>query len=238
MEIFERLDWDSNLFGFGVARLVPSRLERDVLAAVLTDLRASGITLVYWTSDGADDDGQQAARALNGFLADRKTTYLREATPLDGEDGSLAKPYDGPPDDAGLAALAIQSAEFSRFHVDPRMPPDAYRVLYRNWIRNSVLGTIADAVLVTRDGTGTITGMVTLGQKNGRGDIGLIAVDGRCRGQGLGRKLVAAALDFHRAAGLTLAQVVTQGDNLAACRFYERCGYHVETVQPVWHFWL
>lgn len=238
MTTFEYLDWDSDLFGFGVARLVPDRLDKGALVAVLDELRRSGVALVYWTSDGGDHEGQAAARELGGFLADRKTTFLRGVEPLTGVDTSLVRVYDGPPDDPQLEDLAIQSAEFSRFCVDPRMPPDACRRLYRRWIYNSVTGEIADGVLIIPGADDAIGGMVTVGTKSGRGDIGLIAVAKGHRGAGFGTKLVAAAINFHRAAGLNAAQVVTQGQNKAACQFYESCGYSVESVQPVWHFWL
>lgn len=80
--------------------------------------------------------------------------------------------------------------------------------------------------------------MVTLGVKNGRGDIGLFAVDPSMRRRNLGVALVRAAQEWTRRKGLRFAQVVTQGKNIAACRLYEKCGYRIEKVDFFYHFWL
>jgi dTDP-4-amino-4,6-dideoxy-D-galactose acyltransferase len=80
--------------------------------------------------------------------------------------------------------------------------------------------------------------MATLGDKNERGDIGLLAVAADKRGQGLGIQIVNGALQEFKAKGYELAQVVTQQDNIPACRLYERCGFTVEKVENFYHFWL
>ena len=125
----------------------------------------------------------------------------------------------------------------SRFRVDPRVPRPIFESLYRQWIENSVNGTIADATLVVRDHD-TIVAMATVAEKNGRSDIGLIAVDAAHRGRSHGTRLMQAAHHWARERGLADAQVVTQGDNRSARRLYEKCGYTVERVEHYYHFWL
>ncbi|MGQ0832870.1 MAG: GNAT family N-acetyltransferase [Microthrixaceae bacterium] len=76
-------------------------------------------------------------------------------------------------------------------------------------------------------------------------EILAIAVAQRARGRGLGRLLVAAAIDELRARGVAHAHVVTASRNAAARRTYEACGFesmstvevHRGTVQEVlvWH---
>jgi dTDP-4-amino-4,6-dideoxy-D-galactose acyltransferase len=92
-------------------------------------------------------------------------------------------------------------------------------------------------VLVAKEGRATL-GMVTLGEKEKRGDIGLVAVSPEARGKRIGRLLVAAAERGFSARGYSLAQVVTQCVNKSACRLYEACGYRVEKIESVLHFWL
>jgi dTDP-4-amino-4,6-dideoxy-D-galactose acyltransferase len=82
------------------------------------------------------------------------------------------------------------------------------------------------------------TGMITCGNKKGRGDIGLLAVDASQRGQGLGAKLVRGAQRWFVQNGFGVGQVVTQGSNRAACELYARCGYRVESVEYFYHIWL
>ena len=54
-----------------------------------------------------------------------------------------------------------------------------------------------------------------------------IAVDVRCRQLGIGRKLIAAAIEWAKARELPGIMLETQNNNLAACRFYESCGFHL-----------
>ncbi len=82
-----------------------------------------------------------------------------------------------------------------------------------------------------------IDGFVTLGQKNNRGDIGIIAVDGKQRGKGIGKSLMLSAEQWFANHGYTDMQVITQGGNEAACRLYESCGFTIEKTEYVYHIW-
>ena len=83
-----------------------------------------------------------------------------------------------------------------------------------------------------------IVGMVTVGMKNGRGDIGLVAVHESMRGKNVGVNLTRAAQKWAIGKGCRYAQVVTQGNNLAACKLYEKCGYRVESIVNFYHIWI
>jgi dTDP-4-amino-4,6-dideoxy-D-galactose acyltransferase len=102
---------------------------------------------------------------------------------------------------------------------------------------NCVNRKIAMEVLVY-DMNKTIAGVVTLGEKQLRADIGLIAVDDLYRGKGIGTSLMLSAESwFASHTNFDLIQVVTQGANIAARSLYERCGYSVEKIEYVYHFW-
>jgi GNAT superfamily N-acetyltransferase len=96
---------------------------------------------------------------------------------------------------------------------------------------------LAGEVLVVRR-RAACAGFATVSERNGQGDIGLIAVGEAYRGQGIGGALVNAAECWFRHQGCTRARVVTQEANALACQFYTRCGYTMETVTPYYHFWL
>jgi dTDP-4-amino-4,6-dideoxy-D-galactose acyltransferase len=80
--------------------------------------------------------------------------------------------------------------------------------------------------------------MVTLGEKEKRADIGLIAVNTNYRGKKIGETLVRASQMWSIEQGYKFAQVVTQGSNAAACSLYKKCGYALEKVEFFYHFWL
>jgi len=244
MADYKILEWDSDFFGFTVARVVPARLDHDRLGVCLARMKQSGVRLAYWASDPADHASQQSAGRHDGFLADRKVTYAADAGRIlaaipaaIGDSNPAVEEYRGSEVTPELERLSLQAGVFSRFKVDPRIPAGKFVELYKIWIRSSVQRENAELVYVVRH-QGAIAGMVTVGEKNGRADIGLIAVDDALRGKGAGTALVHAARDWGVGRGFDQAQVVTQGDNAPACRFYEKCGYRVDLVENIYHFWI
>ena len=237
----QRLDWDSEFFGFGVGRLSGSLESAAALSRTLRDATEYGIVLVYGQCAHVDLVSHQLCLESGGRFVDAKRRYtlpLADVHPV-GEVG--AQPADaGPYSRRQLRTLAWQSAEFSRYRIDPDMPPGAWRRLYSSWIANSLNGKLADAVLVEREASsegGRIAAMVTVSHRGTQGAIGLFAVDARWRRRGIGRRLLEAAAAQCRTTGCTELAVVTQGDNDAACRAYESAGYALVDEQHIFHFW-
>jgi dTDP-4-amino-4,6-dideoxy-D-galactose acyltransferase len=236
---FQLLKFDTKIFGFKVARILPAKLSLAKLQLLLKKLQAEKIRLIYWQAASTNKKSLKAIEQLGGFLASKQVTYLIDLKK------KIAQPkvapeieiYRAKAPTITMKQLAIQIGIPSRFGTDPKIPKKSFHKLYHTWIKNSVNGTAADRVLVIRD-KNKIVGMITLSSKNGRGDIRLIAVDAECRGKKLGTKLVDAALNYFRKKGLTKAQVVTQKTNLPACCFYEKCGFHHEKTDSFYHFWL
>lgn len=235
------LDWDSAFFGVKVARLNDPGLSDPQLADALAALRADGVRLVYWHANRPRD--ADVIGRLGGHLADRKVTYVMDVRGHGSVNGALdvpdvrVEPYSPAMPLQDMESLAIQSGEQSRFALDRNIPREAFCALYTRWIHRAIGKEMAQEVLVIRAGE-RVVGMVTLGVKDGRGDIGLLAVDQHHRGQRHGERLLHAAQCWFQQTGLRVGQVVTQGANVPACRLYEKCGYTVETVQHVHHFWL
>jgi dTDP-4-amino-4,6-dideoxy-D-galactose acyltransferase len=238
---YQLLSWDSDFFGFIVARIMPYRLTVSELKSMLDSLKNENVSLVYWASDPEDQESQEGARRLGGFLADRKVTYAIDLE-LGPQDllvaaASRIEEYAEPTTTADLEHLAIQSGLFSRYNVDPRISKEQFERLYRHWIRKSVNRTLADTVFVAREGQ-RIVGMVTVVIKHGQGAIGLISVDERVRRKNIGVNLVRTAQRWAIESGCRHVQVVTQGDNIAGCRMYEKCGFHIKKIEYFYHFWL
>lgn len=239
-EIHTHLDWDSDCFGFKVARIIPADLTESELRATLDHLGRNNYRLVYWQLAADEDAGLRLAQACGGFLADEKRTYLKQlaAAPEGPRPAAYTVlPYDRNSPEAGLVALALEAAEYSRFRLDPLFPAELCDKLFTCWITNSVSREIADRVLVVREGA-ELLGMITLGHEAGRGDIGLLAVAQQARGRGLGKLLVKAAEGYFAEQGYRHAQVVTQGANAGACRLYESCQFEIENSSHFFHFWL
>jgi dTDP-4-amino-4,6-dideoxy-D-galactose acyltransferase len=238
---YQLLTWDTNFFGFKVFKITEGRHSEEEFILILDELRSQQCTLAYWQAEPAIRTAlEPTILSRGGSLVDLKTTFIRSLDSIaasDPEKDPVIVPYSPSMPESGMISLAIQSGLYSRFAVDSRIPKEKFESLYTTWILRSISRDIAEEVLVHFDGE-TICGMITLGNKDGRGDIGLVAVDEQSRGKNIGVKLVEAAMRWFKQHGYTTTQVVTQGQNLAACRLYEKCGYHVESSDPYYHIWL
>ncbi len=236
MAYYKILDWDSKFFKFTVAKIINTRPTLPDLKEILRLLKTQGVRLVYWPAESLWD--QDVISALGGQLVDIKTTYvlhLAKGMPEKLDTSEVIKADEDLQDIDDLEDLAIQSGEYSRFALDPNISKENFFSLYKIWMRKSLSKEIAQEVLLIKQ-PNKIAGMVTLGEKDGRGDIGLIAVDRQFRGNSYGKKLVYASRDWFLSQAYPEAQVVTQGNNPAACKLYETCGYSVETVEYYYHF--
>ena len=237
---FDVLAWDSDVFGFPVARVRDSVRSAESLAHAVDALRDHSVRLAYYSFPWDDSGLRDVAGQQGGRLVDRKVTYAAACTEIVAAPASAGVDvvrYESGEADETLIRLARQSGEYSRFNTDPRVESRVFEHIYDAWIRNSVSRTMADDVFVARV-DGSIAGLVTVGERRRRGDIGLLAVAAAARRRGVGRALVARARDWTLDRGLTAAQVVTQGENTPACELYEACGYRAEQVLAVFHFWL
>ena len=235
---YEILEWDSQFFGFTVACLQITSIKEIELKKLIKELTKKKIELLYIFCNSRLDDS--IAECLGGRLVDIKVTYvnnLQDSKLNISNFESFAIPFNESMSYDCLEKLAISSGEYSRFATDPNFPRSKFVAMYKTWIRRSVLGEIAKEVLVIHENE-DIAGMVTLGEKNGRGDIGLVAVDQRYRGRKIGNRLIMDSLRYFSAENYSFAQVVTQKDNLPACRLYEKCGFSFECEEYLYHFWL
>jgi dTDP-4-amino-4,6-dideoxy-D-galactose acyltransferase len=241
--LLEHLPWDSRHFGFAVARVAAPALDDPALRAVLDDARRNGVRLVYWAAAAGRVVPEALLHEFGGLLADRKATFQADLSTAPRADGSpqpggfRVTEYAEAAVSGRLLRLAVAAGEHSRFRTDPRIPRDKFEGLYESWIRQSVARQLADAVLVAEGEEPGPAGLVTVAAAGASASIGLIAVEGGARGRGLGALLMHAAHRWMAARGAVRASVVTQLENRAACRLYERCGYVLDGVRNYYHFW-
>lgn len=235
-------DWDTQHFGYPVASIRNPDLDPEEVERALRAAHKQGYQLVYWASRREYDDNTAWLQQYQGILVDRKTTYAKPLRPaIASNDFGNYQCVEWNPEKHSpeLIELGVAAGLWSRFSVDPRIPRDKFRSLYEIWMQRSLARELSDMVLVVQEqGSSVPLGMVTIAIKEGNGQIGLIAVSEQQRGRGLGKLLVDAADRWMLEHGAHSAQVVTQLQNLAACRLYEQAGYKVEAVEYFYHFWL
>ena len=171
---------------------------------------------LYWLAPS--DDAQSVAVAEeHGFhLVDTRMTFERSLVePVPAENGGNVR-LAVPSDLNALRQTARSGFHDSRFHYDPGFVGSAATISHGDPSCENSFGGYADFVLVGDD-NGQPAGFVTCNIESGEsGSIGLIAVDSACRGRGLGRQLVTAALRSFSDRGMRVATVVTQGRNIRA----------------------
>jgi ribosomal protein S18 acetylase RimI-like enzyme len=89
--------------------------------------------------------------------------------------------------------------------------------------------------LVAVDAAGRIVGCVEVSVHDGRGYFGMLAVANDVQGQGLGRRLIAAAEDRARAAGCRVMDIKVVNLRAELFPYYERLGYRRTGTGPYVH---
>jgi GNAT superfamily N-acetyltransferase len=117
--------------------------------------------------------------------------------------------------------------------------------VYAEWIRNSCLGRVADAVWIAEDEFG-IMGFLTAKTDAVTRDflsfpvvtIELAAVVPRVQGLGVASRLMYAALAWAQTHGATAASVGTQMNNAAAARWFESTGFRLVSSSLTLRAWI
>jgi dTDP-4-amino-4,6-dideoxy-D-galactose acyltransferase len=229
----EFLKWDSDFFGVRIARVTQSHLAAEELHSVTQWCRSQAIDCLYFLADSNDPH-------VTGMAGHFKLTDIRVQfeTPLGQravQPFELVRPFQEDDLDA-LRELARVSHRHSRFYYDGRFPVPKCDEFFGTWIQNSAAGW-ADAVFVAQ-WDGAPAGYISCHLSGSTGSIGLIAVDEKARGRGLGHALVETPLAFFQQRGMTRATVVTQGRNIASQRLYQRCGFLTESLHYWFHRWF
>jgi ribosomal protein S18 acetylase RimI-like enzyme len=237
------LEFDTRLFGAKLGTIVrpgglgaPStetqaeQLARE-LRVVLTDARADGYAHLIFRSAAEDLASIWAAERSGLRLVDIgvDSTFSFDRTPLPEVPATPTVRAATPADMAALQDLAAVAFVRSRFVVDPFFSPEANVLLHREWVKN-LFGGLAQAILVSEI-DGRPAGFVSCSVGHGEARIPLIATGADHRRRGLGRALVAAALNWSAAQGVPVAHVKTQAHNYPALALYHRAGYVVTKTE-------
>jgi dTDP-4-amino-4,6-dideoxy-D-galactose acyltransferase len=236
------LSWDTEFWGFPIARLHATRVDAEVMRVALDWCSRHGVRCLYLLADG----GCPRTLALAHEHAFRFVDIRLELSlPLPAAPPAVLSSA-GPHVRAAAAAdipllrsLAAAAHHDTRFFKDDRFEAFRAAALYEAWItRDMRRGSVL--VCDSPSEPGTACGYVTceLDGTSREGRIGLIAVAPQHKNAGLGSALITAALGKFAAAGMTSSRVVTQGTNIPALRLYERCGFRTTSARVWFHRWF
>lgn len=234
------LPWDAEIFGRRIARVTQTRLNIEEMNQILAWCAANAIDCLYFLAESNDPDTVKLVERHGFNLVDVRITFERQlaevaalGNPILPHNIRLSTPADIP----FLKPIAKVSYRNARFYYDAHFPTAQCDAMHEAWIENSCRGYAA-AVLVA-DCENRPVGYITCHLPEPlTGNIGLVGVSSAAQGRGLGKILVAAALQWFAAQGVNSVTVVTQGRNLKAQRLYQKCGFLTNAVQLFYHRWF
>jgi dTDP-4-amino-4,6-dideoxy-D-galactose acyltransferase len=233
------LTWDSDHWGFPVARLNGHQLTGDTAREALLWCEEHKVKCLYFAAEGTCAGTLHAAWA-NGFRCVDVRVDMQKTFPA----GEAVAPHSGklrearPDDLPALEQLARTAHEDTRFFKDANFDRTQAADLYALWVARDFREHKV-FVAVSADDPQGLSGYVSAsegGNKEGR--IGLVAVNPEARGRGLGRLLVGHAVSWCRSRGADSVKVATQATNVAAMRLYEQGGFRVADVKVWFHRWF
>lgn len=218
------LAWESEFFGFPIARLAPGG-SRPIAHTELNRwplLQARVASTDYSFLDQLSGQGFQMVEGEAELSLPIQQTE-RQAGIRIARVGQSEQ----------LAMLASQAFSVTRFR-QPWFSSQQSQQFYTQWVINALTGSFDDLCLVAMNDSGGVIGFITLRALEQSARIGLLAVSGDCQGQGVGQRLLLAATDWARSQRLTQLVVTTQISNLRAMRLYLRHGARLERTA----YWL
>ena len=238
-ELCQLLDWDTNFFRRGIARIIPTRLTTEDIAQIQKWSQENLVDCLYFVCDASDENSARVAEENQFRLTDVRLTF--ELTKFPRPSNELFTEPEirraEPVDILQLKEIARHSHLDSRYYFDANFPRELCDRLYEVWIERSCQG-YADAVFVAELDS-KVCGYVTCHLKeHNEGQIGLIALDESAQGKRLGQKLVAATLAFFQSRNIERIAVVTQGRNIRAQRFYQKSGFVTCSLELYYHWWI
>lgn len=225
------MKWDTDNFGIRVGELKLEDYNKDYLYAEISKAKEDGFNLLYIKGVVLPEDLLNE----NIKLADEKVVYSQTLSKSDYKaDNAVVSGIRAPISDE-LYQLSFESGKYSRYKLDKKLPGHIFKTLYSLWIERSLIGAIADDVLLYKDGSKAV-GMLTYKIETDHVEIGLVAVNPSYAGSGIGTKMMQTL--FSKFPLGTKISVATQKKNKTACHYYEKNGFDIESVTNIYHVWI
>lgn len=231
------LNWDSRTFNLKVGKLelpISLPLTAELLSVIKLEAIKEYYDVVYIM---VLNDNDITFTDTNLLFVDKKIVYSKVLCNSSCPENSQITSFSSEEPTPELYSLAFISGGHSRFKIDFHFSPGIFETMYRLWIERSVKREIADEVLVYNT-LGRLSGMITYKKNMDKVQIGLIAVSEKNQGSGIGSQLIKSLEYKMFKEDCKKIEVATQGDNIQACKFYERNNYVISSITNIYHLWI
>lgn len=229
--MIELVKWDSEHFNLRIGKIFICSEDEFYEELLLEKAKEANYELLYIYSN--------KALPVRGFCDERVVFSKERKLGLENKPSNntyIIKSHKNGSLSNDILELAYCSGEFSRYKLDTKFPRQVFYDLYYNWIYNSISTNFAHDVLICWDNDKPV-GLLTYDICGEESSIGIIAVDKSYRGVSIGSYLH----KFYESIlpdSVKKLNVVTQGVNNVAKKFYEKNGYSVENISYTHHLWL
>jgi GNAT superfamily N-acetyltransferase len=237
------LDWDSQFFGFRIARANIDRLDPKSTQEILAWCKEQSIDCLYFLARSDDPPTVRLAEKNKFQLVEIRLDFERRHLDWD--------PATRPRSNTDIQVRAAQNEDIpilqeiasnsyinTRYYFDERFPESKCQDLYRAWIKRSCEGHAQMALVAELNGQvqGYITGYHSSDKPEGHFD--LTGVRHNARRSGIGQELFKSGLDWYAKVGVEYIRVTTQGRNIPTQRMIERDGFISRDCRLYYHKWF
>jgi ribosomal protein S18 acetylase RimI-like enzyme len=234
----ELLEWDSEHFGFPIARVNGDSLDHETAEAIDDWCRDQGIRCLYFLAQADDAESARIAAERGYRVVDERLTIrhpLDQPPLVPKEVAGGWRIRDATEDDLEtLCEIAARSHRNTRFYFDGGFPAERCDELYREWVRRGLRDEARQLRVPEREGELAGYQVIRPPAPGGEGVLDILALDDRHRGRGIGRLLLSDSLAWLDARGAPAVLTVLQARNVASVRLHERVGFLTERVE-IWH---
>lgn len=237
------LEWDSNHFGFSVAKIIGAKLNQNKLTEILKYCDKHNIRLLEYACDCHDKRSVELAELYKFNFVDIRLTFeldLSKFSQVLSISSDLVFEMAIIEDIPELQNISKNIYELSRYYFDTNFPEDKVESFYKNWISKAVTGEFDHHACIIRSSiSGEIFAFCTIRyEENNIGRLALVGVLPSKRGQGLGTLVVNKSLNYLKQNSVNKVEIVTQGRNYSAQRLYQRMGFLTKKTELWYHKWF
>lgn len=232
MEV-EKLNWDTDFFGFNVAKIAMDYLLRDTKPK-LKKMFDEDITLGVYNSLKPDFQKFESEYydIVNVY---NRIPIIKEVKLLTTTHQNISSYQEDSPS-FELIELAKLAGKEGRFARDSRFSEETYNRIFEQWITNSVKRIVADEVLVFKM-NGKIVGFGTIKIEGDYGFAPLFAVNREYEGKGVSFALMRAIENKVIEKKCKYLVSGTQEINKKALTSFKRFGFELQNPEYVYHLW-
>ena len=240
VNIVQKLQWDSEFFGFNIAYLVCMNLTENVCARIEKFIRRENIRLVEYLCNCHNARTVKIAENnLYRFVDIRLTfhKYLSEK-----QDQALAEGlsfrHANEGDVEALRGISVSLYKDSRYWFDGGFGQDKLIDFYGDWVAKSARGLFDHECWAIFSGDLPVAFCTIRYNNEETASIGLFGVAQNYQCRGLGKKLLSHVFNALLSRGVEEVSVVTQGRNYASQNLYQSVGFRTKRTQLWYHKWI